>query len=161
MIQNFRPPSVATAAPHGAAIPRTPMHPVATAHPIPVTPNASGAPISPAGPAGIKPAKLAEQPIELSGDQPGAAPSKIRATGVGEVKAAHAWKRTPHLTGTGAIRMRTFHGRLSDQGVEYLDNAVNEWLDGHPEIEVKFVTSTIGIFEGKIKDLALVLNLWY
>ena len=35
------------------------------------------------------------------------------------------------------------------------------WLDAHPEVEVKFVTSTVGIFEGKMREPALILNLWY
>ena len=62
---------------------------------------------------------------------------------------------------TGAVRMKSFHGRLSDNGLEYLDNSVNEWLDAHPEVEVKFVTSTVGLYDGKIKELALILNVWY
>ncbi len=45
--------------------------------------------------------------------------------------------------------------------MDYLDNAINEWLDQHPEVEVKFVTQSIGMFDGKIKDLALILNVWY
>ena len=42
-----------------------------------------------------------------------------------------------------------------------MDDLINEWLDAHPEIEVKFVTSTIGMFDGKMKDLAVILNVWY
>ena len=57
--------------------------------------------------------------------------------------------------------MKSFHGKYSDQGLQYLDDAVNEWLDAHPDVEVKFVTSTVGVFEGKIREPALVLNLWY
>ncbi|MGD1275846.1 MAG: hypothetical protein ABR964_01320 [Tepidisphaeraceae bacterium] len=138
------------------------MNPGATVppRPSPVAPGAAAAPLSPPG---ARPVKAGDQPLELTGDHPGAAaPSKIRAFGISDAaKPTHTWKRTPHFGGTGAVRVRTFHGRLSDQGVEYLDNNINEWLDSHPDIEVKFVTSTIGIFEGKVKDLALVLNVWY
>ena len=73
----------------------------------------------------------------------------------------HDWKRATHVGGTGACRVKSFHGKYSDQGLEYMDDQINEWLDAHPDIEVKFVTSTVGVFEGKIREPALVLNLWY
>lgn len=89
-------------------------------------------------------------------------PKKITAFG-GDTVAhkKHEWKRTPYKTGTGAIRVKSFHGKYSEGGLEYLDNAVNEWLDANPEIEVKFVTPTVMTFEGKIREPALVLNVWY
>ena len=73
----------------------------------------------------------------------------------------HNWTRQTRCDGTGACRMRSFHGKLSEQGLEYLDDAINVWLDQHPEIEVKFVTSNIGMFDGKMKDLAVILQVWY
>ncbi len=57
--------------------------------------------------------------------------------------------------------MKTFHGKCSDQGMEYLDDAINVFLDGHPDIEVKFVQSNVAMFDGKFKDFALIVNLWY
>ncbi|HEY8666687.1 MAG TPA: hypothetical protein VIL86_08490 [Tepidisphaeraceae bacterium] len=86
---------------------------------------------------------------------------KIQAFGVHASHAAKTWKRPAKITGTGAVRVRSFHGKLSDQGLGYLDDAVNDWLDRHPEVEVKFVTSTTGVFEGKMREPALILNLWY
>ena len=73
----------------------------------------------------------------------------------------HDWKRKPHVTGTGAIRVKSFHAKYSDQGVDHLDDAINEWLDEHPEVEVKFATQTVHVFEGKIREPALVMNVWY
>jgi len=90
-----------------------------------------------------------------------AAPKKILAFGADLVSKRHDWKRTPIITGHGACRVKSFHGKYSEQGLEYLDNAVNEWLDNHPEVEVKFVTPTVMTFEGKIREPALVLNVWY
>jgi hypothetical protein len=88
--------------------------------------------------------------------------SKIHNFSVAAVNhSTHQWKRQPHHTDNGAIRVRTFHGRLSDQGLEYMDNAINDWLDRNPDIELKNVTSTVGLFDGKIKEPALILNLWY
>jgi len=88
-------------------------------------------------------------------------PKKIIAFGADAHRAQHQWKRQVTKTGTGACRVRSFHGKYSEQGLEYLDNAINEWLDGHPEVEVKFVTSTVMTFEGKVREPALVLNVWY
>jgi hypothetical protein len=73
----------------------------------------------------------------------------------------HDWKRQLSPGGTGACRVRTFHGKLSDQGLDYIDEAINVWLDDHAEINVKFVTTTVGMFDGKFKDLALIVNVWY
>ncbi|MGE5612607.1 MAG: hypothetical protein ACM359_25385 [Bacillota bacterium] len=73
----------------------------------------------------------------------------------------HTYKRAPNATGHGAVRVRSFHGRLSEEGMLFLDDKINEWLDAHPEIEVKFVTTTIGQFEGKIREAAIVMNVWY
>ena len=54
------------------------------------------------------------------------------------------WSRTPNTTGQGAIHVRTFHCKLTADALTYLDQSVNEWLDAHPQYEVKFVTSTVG-----------------
>jgi hypothetical protein len=89
-----------------------------------------------------------------------AAPSKIRF-GADIVHKKHEWKRQLKEGGAGACRVRTFHGKLSDQGLEYIDDAINVWLDDHPEIDIKFVTTNVGLFDGKFKDLALIVNVWY
>jgi ABC-type glycerol-3-phosphate transport system substrate-binding protein len=111
----------------------------------------------------VKPDSLELDPIELvEGPQSGPTPaSKIKAFGQHAHVQEHAWKRQPNANSTGSVRVKSFHGKYSDQGLEYLDNAINDWLDSHPNVEVKFVTSTVGVFEGKIREPALVLNLWY
>ena len=91
---------------------------------------------------------------------PPTTPSKIKFGAEVGIK-KHAWKRQPVQTGAGACRVRTFHGKLSDQGLEYVDEAINVWLDEHPEIDVKFVTTNVGMFDGKFKDIALIVNVWY
>lgn len=70
------------------------------------------------------------------------------------------WKRKTNLTGTGATHVKTFHCRLAEESVEYLDRQVNEWLDAHPEYEVKFVTSTVGDWTGKLKEPQLIVQVW-
>jgi hypothetical protein len=87
--------------------------------------------------------------------------SKIKAFGVAGIHQEHKYKRQTFASGHGACRVRSFHGRLSDEGMAYMDDKINEWLDNHPDIEVKIVTTSIGQYEGKIKEPALVLNVWY
>jgi hypothetical protein len=88
-------------------------------------------------------------------------PSKIKAFGVAGMHQEHKYKRQTVASGHGACRVRSFHGRLSDEGMVYMDDKINEWLDNHPEVEVKIVTTSIGQYEGKIREPALVVNVWY
>ncbi len=86
---------------------------------------------------------------------------KIRSYEEGRHHRHHDWKRHLHPNQISPVRMKSFHGKYSDQGLAFLDDAINEWLDANPEIDIKFVTSTVGMFDGKIKENALVLNVWY
>ncbi|HWB18980.1 MAG TPA: hypothetical protein VG711_01675 [Phycisphaerales bacterium] len=70
------------------------------------------------------------------------------------------WRRSPNTTGHGAIHVRTFHCKLTEDALNYMDQLINEWLDSHPQYEVKFVTSTIGTFTGKLKEPALICQVW-
>ena len=102
-----------------------------------------------------------EPEIGADGLAPAPAVSKIRQLGDMGGHKKHSFTRALKPGGAGVCRVRTFHAKLSDQGLEYLDDAINVWLDQHPEIDVKFVTSNIGLFDGKFKDLALIMNVWY
>lgn len=164
--------------------PRHPTQPAVghpTAHPVhppgmrPATPAPSirppGAPqIRHTVPLGQHPPQpVEEEPIALVEDDAAAPTShaddfakKIKQMGdAGTHRKHHDWKRKVATNGTGAIRVKSFHGKYSDSGLQYLDDAINEWLDANPEVEIKFVTPTVGVFEGKIREPALVLNLWY
>jgi hypothetical protein len=169
-MSELRPPSSSQLQPGQHVVqPHGPQH-----GPVPARPAA------PAGlpkVSGIPTGKMAEPdlaPIEIVDDsppapapgQPAPAPgqpaSKIRAfTVAGAHVTSHQFKRQPNLTGHGVTRVRTFHGRLSDEGMAFMDDKINEWIDDHPDVEVKFVTTCIGVFEGKIRDQALVVNVWY
>ena len=120
------------------------------------------APPKPPQPAADDPIAMDEELAELDeAPKPAGNPvSKIKfGPDIGHKK--HDWKRKPHVTGTGAIRVKSFHAKYSEQGVEHMDDMINEWIDGNPEIEVKFVTQTVHVFEGKIREPALVMNVWY
>jgi hypothetical protein len=88
--------------------------------------------------------------------------SKIKFAAGGDKHTYTKFKRPSHVSGTGACRVRTFHGRLSDDGLAYTDDKINEWLDNHPEIEVKFVNCIVGPLEGKVTgEQGLIVAIWY
>ena len=42
-----------------------------------------------------------------------------------------------------------------------MDEQINAWLEAHPDYEVKFATTTIGEFAGKMgKEINLIVNVW-
>ena len=43
-----------------------------------------------------------------------------------------------------------------------MDDKINEWLDNHPEIEVKMVNCVVGPLEGKVTgEQAMFVTVWY
>lgn len=103
-----------------------------------------------------------DEPIEIEagGDEGSSAPSKIQAFGA---KSRHVdqWDRTPNVTGTGAIHCKLFHAKLREDALEYLERQINEWLDKHPEYEVKQTTSSVGELKQKTgSEPALFITVW-
>lgn len=71
------------------------------------------------------------------------------------------WKRPLQKSGTGATHVRTFSGSLTAHGLEYLDRHINEWLDAHPEAEVKFATLQVGDMPTATgREPALIAQVW-
>ncbi len=101
-----------------------------------------------------------KKPGPTTAPGPGGA-SKIR-TFAQSLGSAHEenWNRTPNTTGTGAIHVKSFHCKLTGDSLTYLDQQINEWLDAHPQYEVKIVTTSIGIWTGKLKEPNLIVNVW-
>ncbi len=60
-----------------------------------------------------------------------------------------------------ATRCRTFHCRLSDGAILHLNEQINEWVDQHADVVIKFATSSIGVFEGKHAEPNLIVTLFY
>ncbi len=132
----------------------------------------SGAPvskpmISPPKPAVFQPGSLntpapqpQSRPVEVVPDAD--APPKIRAFEQKLTGGKHedSWTRSPNVTGTGAIHVKSFHCKLTGESLEFLDKQVNEWLDAHPQYEVKLVTSTVGEWMGKLKEPNLIIQVW-
>lgn len=60
-----------------------------------------------------------------------------------------------------ATRCKTFHAKMSDASINHLDELVNEWVDAHDGVVIKFATTTVGTVEGKHNDLHLIITLFY
>lgn len=152
----------------GAPQPAQPLRPQ-PAVPLPPRPIMPGGLPKPGLPPTMPPPpQVDSEPIALIEEEsapvqgtPAASPKSKIKFGPQVASKHHDWKRQPFANGEGACRVKSFHGKYSDQGIEHMDDLINEWLDSHPGIEIKFVTSTVGVFEGKIREPALVLNLWY
>ena len=109
-------------------------------------------PRPPPAPVGLAPAPVGQLSV----------PSKIKLSGGGDKHTYTRFKRNAHVAGSGACRVRSFHGRLSDDGLAFMDDKINEWLDNHPEIEVKLVNCVVGPLEGKVTgEQALFVTVWY
>ncbi len=102
-------------------------------------------------------------PIELDAVSEGASSvvgsNKIRTFDTRKPHEEH-WKRTPNVTGAGAIHVKTFTSKLRLDAIEHLDNQINSWLDNHPEYEVKFVSQSIGQLVGKRTEDAIFISVW-
>ena len=124
----------------------------------------------PAGPDGSdKPAPAADpgavdlSPIDISDPELDPDPmsgSKIHMLGRKDGLDQERWTRTPNADGTGATHCKTFVSKLRLEAIAHMDNNVNEWLEQHPEVEVKFTTSSIGKLVGKVSEDALFLTVW-
>lgn len=71
------------------------------------------------------------------------------------------YDRPLNKTGQGATRCRTFHAKLNDGAIGFMNEQINEWLDGNTDIEIKSSSSTIGVFEGKSSEPHLILTVLY
>jgi hypothetical protein len=121
-------------------------------------------------PAAAKQQDITEVKIALEPEEEAPPPdgmSKIRAFGQGGIAGAKAAHDTSHLhrgvleSAQVATRCRTFHAKLNDASLSYLDNLINEWVDTNSDIGIKFATSTIGIVEGKHAEPHLIVTLFY
>jgi len=70
------------------------------------------------------------------------------------------WRRKVNVTGHGAVHCKTFVSKLRLDALEYMDTQINQWLDEHPDYEVKLVTTSVGILTGKLREEALFVNVW-
>jgi len=139
------PPAPAVSSDDEVAIPMEPAD---------AAPAADPAAHAPTPPGGRAPTTVPEH------GQPVAGGPQFRAIGIKARRHEDEWSRTPNATGTGAIHCRTFMSKLTEDGFHALDERINEWLDAHPQYEVKFVNTTIGTVTGKLKEPHLICQVW-
>ncbi|HNQ24967.1 MAG TPA: hypothetical protein PKK06_17960 [Phycisphaerae bacterium] len=82
--------------------------------------------------------------------------------GLRKAKSEGDYKRTIDPNQAGATRCRIFHAKLTDGALTFMADSINDWLDENPSVVIKHVTSTIGIFEGKVHaEPNLIITLLY
>lgn len=97
----------------------------------------------------------------VEGDDSDRSPPRIQTIGERSHQAQKkSWKRQANVTGNGAVRVKSFVAKLRTEAIEHMDEQINDWLDAHPEYEVKFVTTAVGQLTGKITEEALFVNVW-
>lgn len=106
-------------------------------------------------------APIAFRDEEDSGEPRAAGSSAGSAVGVPAPRADLHLTRPLDPSSPTATRCRTFHCKLNDAAIEFMNNAINSWIDAHQDIRIKFATSTLGVFEGKNKEPNLILTLFY
>ena len=116
-----------------------------------------------------EPVDISDIPISLDLDLVTEEPEekgevKVQAFGGGIQQQAEPepeFKR-PLLKGSpNATRCKTFHCKMSDASFRHLNNQINEWVDQHEDVEIKFVVSNVGVVEGKHADQHLIVTIFY
>ncbi len=70
--------------------------------------------------------------------------------------------KRPLLAGQAiATRCRTFHSKLNEASLEFMNNQINDWIDSADDMAIKFAASTIGMFEGKHSEPNLIMTIFY
>lgn len=115
-----------------------------------------------------KPAGAAAEPDHLAradeaadaGSHPSRSSTYAGFAGLSDLDSIN-YQRPLLPAGHGASRMRVYHCKLSEGPLMQLNRQVNEWLDMHPDIEVKFANTTIGTWEGRHSEQHIILTLYY
>lgn len=136
--------------------------------PVPVPPPGQSGEPRPVPPP--KPQKAEEdidEPIKLidgeEGESSGSLQRKMKVGGAAARGLSHKdeFKRPLNQTGKGATRVRVFNSKIAEGPLLHMETVINEWLDSNDDIEVKQVTQTIGVMEGKRAEPNLLVLVWY
>ncbi len=65
------------------------------------------------------------------------------------------------LNNDHATRCRTFHCRLNDTSINHMNQQINEFVDTHEDVQIKFATTCIGVVEGKHSEQHLFITIFY
>jgi hypothetical protein len=109
------------------------------------------------------------RPIAFDDDddppRPSVARSRIQVSaplgGSGVHRTTQPLNRALDPAAAGATRCRSFHSKLNEASLEFMNNQLNLWVDADPNIVIKFAASTIGVFEGKHAEPHLIVTVFY
>ncbi len=73
----------------------------------------------------------------------------------------HKFKRHLQHNECGAIRCRIFHAKLNDGALQFVQDQINDWIDQNPEVDIKQLSTNVGVVEGKSSEPHLVITLFY
>lgn len=110
---------------------------------------------------------ITDEKISLVDDRPvptgGSGLIRSFAQGSTLAGAHHDATLTRPLTGPHdpPTRCRCFHSKLTPAALAHMDDLINEWIDHHPDIYIKKVTSTVGPFEAKHVEQHLIVTIFY
>ncbi|MBL8878220.1 MAG: hypothetical protein JNG88_03785 [Phycisphaerales bacterium] len=85
----------------------------------------------------------------------------LDATKLGGMQKQSQYRRGLLAGSPHATRCKTFHCKLADGPLVSLNDQINEWIDMHDEVEVKFATTVVGVVEGKHNDPHLIVTIFY
>jgi hypothetical protein len=104
-----------------------------------------------------------EEPLGLVESAQKEGKTQVRAFGgprAATARKEEQFKRPLNVTGQGATRCKVFHSKIAVPSLEFMENQINEWLDGE-KIEIKAVGQVIGTMEGKTPVPNLIVMVWY
>lgn len=105
-----------------------------------------------------------EDPAMASGsaDKPDKAIRSFVKTSLAQADRHENFQRALNPSSGLATRCRTFHAKLTDAALSYMDNQINEWVEAHPDVHIKFATATIGMVEAKQhQEPNIILSVFY
>lgn len=108
----------------------------------------------------LTPIEIEEDEDDEEDEEARARRRKIQSLGERQWHEEKPWKRQPNTTGKGAVHVKTFVAKLRLDAIEHMDEQINDWLEQHPEYEVKFTTVATGPLKGKLTEDALFLSVW-
>lgn len=95
-------------------------------------------------------------------------PTAIRSFGGGPggmtegvLAGGRTYRRSLLVDSPNATRCRVFHAKLADGAFAHMSEQINEWVDANDDVQIKFVSSCIGVVEGKHADAHLIVTVFY
>jgi hypothetical protein len=83
------------------------------------------------------------------------------AIGAASKKDETAFKRSLQPDKSYGTRCRIFHSKLNDGAIAFMTDQINDWIDKNPDVSIKALHTTIGIWEGKHADPNLIVTMIY